>query len=121
MSGDRQERIRKQAHAIWEREGRQHGLHEKHWHDATREIDAEDAATQASVGAGPALAKHSKDAAKPRRAGAKASGSDARANPKTSGAASKTATSMPDPFTARKSDAPRQAGATPRPTKKPTV
>ncbi|WP_442582764.1 DUF2934 domain-containing protein [Mesorhizobium sp. ASY16-5R] len=44
MSSERHERIRQRAHAIWEREGRPHGLHEQHWYRATSEIDAEDLA-----------------------------------------------------------------------------
>jgi hypothetical protein len=44
MSSERHERIRQRAHAIWEREGRPHGLHEQHWYQATSEIDAEDLA-----------------------------------------------------------------------------
>nr|WP_244497704.1 DUF2934 domain-containing protein [Mesorhizobium sp. Root695] len=28
---------------MWEREGRRHGSHEQHWHQAAREIDGEDA------------------------------------------------------------------------------
>jgi len=47
MADDRQERIRQRAHAIWEREGRRDGEHERHWHQAAGEIDAEDA-TQAA-------------------------------------------------------------------------
>lgn len=48
MADDRQERIRQRAHAIWEREGRGDGRHERHWHQATSEIDAEDAAGAAA-------------------------------------------------------------------------
>ncbi len=44
MADDRHERIRQRAHAIWEREGRRDGEDERHWHQATSEIDAEDAA-----------------------------------------------------------------------------
>jgi len=38
---------------------------------------------------------------------------------KTSGAADKSKDPLPDPFDKRKSDAPREAGVTPRPTDKP--
>lgn len=41
MTDDRQERIRQRAHEIWEREGRPHGAHERHWHQAANEIEAE--------------------------------------------------------------------------------
>jgi hypothetical protein len=46
MADDRHERIRQRAHAIWEREGRRDGDHERHWHQAAGEIDAEDAAAK---------------------------------------------------------------------------
>jgi hypothetical protein len=42
MSDDKHERIRRRAHEIWEREGRKHGLHERHWNQATFEIENED-------------------------------------------------------------------------------
>lgn len=42
MTNDREERIRRRAHEIWEREGRPEGLHEVHWLQARREIEAED-------------------------------------------------------------------------------
>jgi hypothetical protein len=94
MSGNRDERIRERAHAIWDREGRPEGSAHTHWSQAESEIDAEDragaskpAAKKAAVkkaaakkpaaakegasrktaGAGPALAKRSKDA-KPSKA-----------------------------------------------------
>jgi hypothetical protein len=86
MADDRQERIRQRAHAIWEREGRPHGDHERHWHQASADIDAEDAASAAPnkrasakpkaaakpKGADAALAAHTKDAAKPKRRSVKA-------------------------------------------------
>ncbi len=36
---DREARIRRRAHQIWEREGRPDGHHDRHWHQAVREID----------------------------------------------------------------------------------
>jgi DUF2934 family protein len=36
-----QERIRRRAHEIWEREGRPEGRHEEHWARASREVEAE--------------------------------------------------------------------------------
>ncbi|MGC4024015.1 MAG: DUF2934 domain-containing protein [Mesorhizobium sp.] len=96
MSGNRDERIRERAHAIWDREGKPEGAAQRHWQQAEGEIDKEDkapkkpvapkkaatkkpaaakkpAATSASAsrktaGAGPALAKRSKDAKKPTKA-----------------------------------------------------
>jgi hypothetical protein len=44
MTDDRHNRIRVRAHAIWETQGRPHGADRQHWDQATREIDAEDAA-----------------------------------------------------------------------------
>ncbi|WP_139812124.1 DUF2934 domain-containing protein [Ensifer aridi] len=39
-----EERIRRRAHEIWEREGRTYGNHEGHWHRATKEIEDEEQA-----------------------------------------------------------------------------
>lgn len=61
MSDDRQDRIRQRAHAIWESHGRPHGADHDHWHQATREIEAEDAA--AKKPAGVAKPKQTKPAA----------------------------------------------------------
>lgn len=44
MTDDRHNRIRVRAHAIWEAQGRPHGADRQHWDQATREIDAQDAA-----------------------------------------------------------------------------
>lgn len=64
MTDDRQERIRKRAHAIWESHGRPDGSAHEHWEQATREIDAQDASAKAKK---PAAAKASvKGAAKPK-------------------------------------------------------
>ncbi|WP_421912211.1 DUF2934 domain-containing protein [Mesorhizobium sp.] len=78
MATDRHERIRKRAHQIWIDEGKPFHQHERHWEQAITDINREDAessgthskaATAGSAervaGAGPALAEHSKDAAKP--------------------------------------------------------
>lgn len=46
MAIDRQDRIRHRAHAIWEKQGRPHGADYQHWDQATREVDAEDAAAK---------------------------------------------------------------------------
>src|SRR5689334_15462767 len=42
MAESRDERIRRRAYEIWEREGTGHGRHEEHWHRAAAEIDAEE-------------------------------------------------------------------------------
>ena len=44
MDQDREERIRKRAYEIWEREGRQEGSHEAHWSQAQEELRAEEPA-----------------------------------------------------------------------------
>ncbi|NSX90362.1 DUF2934 domain-containing protein [Agrobacterium tumefaciens] len=40
MSHDREAAIREKARAIWEREGRPDGHHERHWIEAERELSA---------------------------------------------------------------------------------
>ncbi|WP_272939861.1 DUF2934 domain-containing protein [Sinorhizobium fredii] len=40
------ERVRRRAYEIWEREGRLDGDHERHWHQAAKELES-----QAGVGA----------------------------------------------------------------------
>lgn len=49
MQGDREERIRRRAHEIWEREGRPEGEHDAHWARACAEIDDEDRAGDVSA------------------------------------------------------------------------
>lgn len=51
-SKDRDERIRKRAHEIWENEGKAEGNHERHWQQAASEIDG-----QTVAAAKPAKAK----------------------------------------------------------------
>ncbi|MDG4855122.1 MULTISPECIES: DUF2934 domain-containing protein [unclassified Mesorhizobium] len=41
MTDDKQERIRRRAHEIWEQAGRPEGAHMEHWDQAAAEIDAE--------------------------------------------------------------------------------
>jgi len=38
MEDDRETKLRNLAHAIWEREGRPDGEHDRHWADAEREL-----------------------------------------------------------------------------------
>ncbi|APG95106.1 DUF2934 domain-containing protein [Sinorhizobium americanum] len=40
------ERVRRRAYEIWEREGRLDGYHERHWHQAAKELES-----QSGVGA----------------------------------------------------------------------
>ncbi|MFV0622999.1 DUF2934 domain-containing protein [Sphingomonas sp. ac-8] len=42
---EREQRIRERAHALWQQEGEPEGHHERHWDDATREVDAQAAAS----------------------------------------------------------------------------
>ncbi|MFK0204473.1 DUF2934 domain-containing protein [Agrobacterium sp. NPDC090283] len=46
MSHDREAAIREKARAIWEREGRPDGHHERHWIEAEREVSADAAAVK---------------------------------------------------------------------------
>jgi hypothetical protein len=41
MTEDREDRIRKRAHEIWEREGRPEGRQEEHWRQASQEVGEE--------------------------------------------------------------------------------
>ena len=74
MSEDREERVRRRAHEIWEREGRPHGDEKKHWEQASNEIDAEGAKpadAAAATGTSPPLEKLAgkrRAAAKPKQA-----------------------------------------------------
>lgn len=38
----RDDRVRSRAYGIWESEGRKDGDHDRHWHQANRELGAED-------------------------------------------------------------------------------
>ena len=42
MDQDREQRIRRRAYQIWEREGQHDGGHEAHWQQAEQELRAED-------------------------------------------------------------------------------
>ncbi len=67
MSGQaksREERIRERAYELWEQNGRTEGQAEEHWHQARREIGAEDEepGDEGSAGSGPAdLEKYGAD------------------------------------------------------------
>ncbi len=47
MSDDREDRIRKRAYDLWERDGAPEGHQHAHWQQAEREIDAEAAQSPA--------------------------------------------------------------------------
>lgn len=70
MSDDRQQRIRQRAHAIWESQGRPHGADHDHWHQAAREIDAEDATGKKPAGGKAKPAAEAKAAKAPAKASA---------------------------------------------------
>ena len=38
MADDREERVRQRAYLLWEQEGRPHGRHEDHWHQASQDV-----------------------------------------------------------------------------------
>jgi hypothetical protein len=40
---DREARLRRRAHKIWEREGRPEGMAQEHWNRAAQDLDREDA------------------------------------------------------------------------------
>jgi hypothetical protein len=50
MDQDREERVRRRAHEIWEQEGRPEGRHEDHWRQAREEIDRESPPEARSLG-----------------------------------------------------------------------
>ena len=52
MSHDREAAIREKARAIWEREGRPDGHHERHWIEAERQLSAEAEAAKSKSGNG---------------------------------------------------------------------
>jgi len=80
----REDRIRERAHALWLQEGQPSGHEQRHWEQATAEVDADDgpvakpakkasatrkaavakASAATAIGAAPAMAKVSKDAKK---------------------------------------------------------
>ncbi|TIL64822.1 DUF2934 domain-containing protein [Mesorhizobium sp.] len=57
MTDNRQERIRRRAHAIWEQAGRPDGAHQQHWDQAAAEIDGGESGPKAKLAKKPAAAK----------------------------------------------------------------
>lgn len=54
---DKEDRIRRRAYEIWEREGRPHGREQEHWDRAVQEIEAEEPeASRRPDAPGPAIA-----------------------------------------------------------------
>jgi hypothetical protein len=60
VTDDRQERIRRRAHAIWEQAGRPDGAHQQHWDQAAAEIDGGESGPKAKLAKKPAAAKDTK-------------------------------------------------------------
>lgn len=58
----KEERIRARAYELWESEGRSHGGHERHWLEATRQVEAE-MANETGAAGGVSTAKPAKKAA----------------------------------------------------------
>lgn len=121
MADDRQERIRQRAHEIWEREGRPHGAHERHWHQAAGEIEIEEskgkkparaAAVKPTKAAAPAKPKAAAKPAKaPTRTAAPAkAAATAKAPAKTAKPAAKVAEAKPAAKKAAKPKLPAKAG-----------
>ncbi|WP_254016458.1 DUF2934 domain-containing protein [Mesorhizobium escarrei] len=57
MTDDRQERIRRRAHAIWEQAGRPDGAHQQHWDQAAAEIDGDESRPKTARPKAPARPK----------------------------------------------------------------
>ena len=72
MTDDRQERIRKRAHQIWEEEGQPAGQHERHWREAAEHVDRDNSKTPSKAKKAPAAGK-AKAASKQEKSAAKAS------------------------------------------------
>ncbi|RWD61635.1 MAG: DUF2934 domain-containing protein [Mesorhizobium sp.] len=73
MTDDRQERIRRRAHEIWEQAGRPEGAHMEHWDQAAAEIDGavkpKKAAAKADKPKAAKAAAKTKASAKPKAKG----------------------------------------------------
>jgi Protein of unknown function (DUF2934) len=98
MTDDTQERIRRRAYSIWEREGRPEGSHQIHWDQARAEIEAESVASRLSE------AELAADVA-----------------PQTSGGPLEAEPSLEDPFPGRRSDVGKRKSSTARPTNSPVA
>ncbi|CDX20777.1 conserved hypothetical protein [Mesorhizobium sp. ORS 3324] len=68
MTDDRQERIRRRAHEIWEQAGRPEGAHMQHWDQAAAEIDADQKKPKAKAAPKKAAKPKAAKAEKPAKA-----------------------------------------------------
>ena len=59
MAGQKDDRIRERAHAIWEREGRPDGREQDHWEQARREVENEESADRSGAGSSGVAARGS--------------------------------------------------------------
>jgi len=66
VTDDKQERIRQRAHAIWEQAGRPEGAHQRHWDQASSEIEAEGTGSRPKAKARSKQAPAAKEASKPK-------------------------------------------------------
>jgi Protein of unknown function (DUF2934) len=69
MNHDREAAIREKARAIWEREGRPEGHHERHWIEAEREISASAETVKANGKNGGKIASEGAESCEPREGG----------------------------------------------------
>jgi len=76
MGHDRDDRIRKRAHELWELEGRPHGKEREHWEQAERELGGSDQPAAAGSTAKKAVKSAGKPAAAGKAGGAKKSPAD---------------------------------------------
>lgn len=85
MDSKKEERIETRAHEIWEREGRPEGEHERHWHQAAREIEEEDASSHTGAtepGSDKRGVKGAEKLTRARRSGGTAPETDSDASPR---------------------------------------
>jgi hypothetical protein len=62
MARDRESRIRARAHEILEREGQPHGAEQRHWEQASTEIELEEAQRDTEAAAEPGVNSDAADA-----------------------------------------------------------
>lgn len=112
---DREARIRRRAHEIWEAAGRPEGREQEHWFAAEREfVDLE--RPDPSMGT-PTVPGEDVPAVR----GPDGDRNDEPAPPKTAGAPQPAPDTSKSPLANRDLEGHRKAGATPRPTGKPIV
>ena len=121
---DREDRIRKRAHEIWEAAGRPEGRETEHWSAAEIQISEKVAEPFAKLVVPGVPIPDIRSADPPGLSGQQADSvetvrSSAPTAPKTAGAAKPAADTSRSPVANRDTAGPRKAGTTPRPTDKP--